>query len=219
MKIHDVSVAIHPDMPVWAGDPPVTIKHVASIEDGDGLNVTRLELGAHTGTHIDAPVHFVSGRRGIDQLDLNTLIGPAYVAEFDVEREITAADLEAANLPAGTTRLLCKTRNSANWSQRPAKFDREFIGLGADAAQWLIDHGWRLIGVDYLGVERFEMIDQGAPTHHLLLEAEVVIIEGLNLADIPAGHYTLICLPIKIQDGDGAPCRAILMDRDNHADT
>jgi arylformamidase len=212
VEFHDISVAIHPRMPVWAGDPPITLTRVASIERGDGLNVSRLELGAHTGTHIDAPVHFVAGRRGIDQLDLATLIGPACVAELDVAHEITAEDLQRLRLPPDTTRLLFKTGNSQYWLQRPAEFVQEFIGLRADAARWIVEHGIRLVGVDYLGVERYEMIGCGAPVHHILLEAEVVIIEGLNLAHVSAGCYTLVCLPIKILDSDGAPCRAVLID-------
>jgi arylformamidase len=209
---YDISISIHPDIPVWEGDPSVIIHSAASIERGDIANVSRLEIGAHTGTHIDAPVHFVPGRKGIDALDLDTLIGPAYVADLiDVAHEIHGHDFGRANIPQGTVRLLCQTSNSSIWSKSPLAFDPNFVGISPDGAQWLIDRGIKLVGVDYLGVERFDSVGNGAPTHHLLLENELVIVEGLDLSDIPAGEYELICLPVKIKNSDGAPCRAILV--------
>lgn len=211
MKIYDISVPIHAGTPVWEGDPPVIIHEMLNTDRGDIANVTRLELGAHTATHIDAPRHFVPSRKGIDELDLEALLGPAYVAEFSTDRVITAADLQTLDLPAGTTRLLCKTKNSQLWQSPNHRFDREFIGLDVGAARWLVDQGFRLIGIDYLGVERFDMIDQGAPAHHILLSAEIVILEGLDLSEVSPGLYQLVCLPIKIQNGDGAPSRAILI--------
>ena len=209
---YDISVSIRPDLPVWLGDPPVIISQAASIESGDIANVSHLDIGAHTGTHIDAPVHFVPGRKGIDRLEPDTLIGSAYVVDLtNVTGEITAQDFQTANIPEGTRRLLCKTANSDLWSAYPTSFYRDFIGISAGGASWLVEHGIRLVGVDYLGVERFDMVELGAPTHHKLLEAEVIIVEGLNLADVPAGDYELLCLPVKIQNADGAPCRAILV--------
>lgn len=209
---YDISVAIHPDLPVWEGDPPVVIRAAASIERGDLANVSRLDIGAHTGTHVDAPVHFVPGRKGVDQLSLETLIGTAYVVDLcNVVHEVTAHDFEQAHIPEQTKRLLCKTSNSDLWSKSASVFDRNFVGISPDGAQWLIDHGIELVGVDYLGVERFESVENGAPTHHALLGKELVIIEGLDLSDVPAGEYTLICLPVKIKNSDGAPCRAILI--------
>ena len=213
MKYYDISVAIRSDLPVWEGDPLVVIRSASSIERGDMANVSRLEIGAHTGTHVDAPVHFVPGRNGADRLALDTLIGTAYVVDLlSVVHEISVEDLRRANIPEGTRRLLCKTSNSNLWSKYPSTFYRDFIGISADGANWLIDQGVELVGVDYLGVERFDMVEKGAPTHHALLEAGVVIIEGLNLSDVPAGEYTLLCLPVKIQNADGAPCRAVLME-------
>ena len=207
----DISVSIQSDLPVWRGDPPVVIKAAASIDKGDIANVSRLEIGAHTGTHIDAPIHFVPGRRGIDRLNLETLIGPAYVADLcGVKNEITAENFQNAGIPEGTVRLLCKTSNSRLWADKPTEFDVDFVGISAGGAQWLINHEIKLVGVDYLGVERFEMVNNGAPTHHKLLEAEIVIIEGINLHEVQPGEYKLICLPIKIRNSDGAPCRAIL---------
>jgi arylformamidase len=211
-KYYDISVPIRPDLSVWEGDPPVIIRSAASIERGDIANVSRLEIGAHTGTHIDAPVHFVPGRKGIDKLDLDMLIGLTYVADLsDAIHEIRVEDFHRSGIPDGTRRLLCKTSNSSLWSKIPSTFYRDFIGISADGAQWLIDHGIGLVGIDYLGIERFAMVENGAPTHHKLLEAEIIIVEGLNLSDVPAGEYMLLCLPIKIQNSDGAPCRAILI--------
>jgi arylformamidase len=208
---YDISVSIDPDLPVWEGDPPVIIRSAASIERGDIANISRLEIGAHTGTHIDAPIHFVPGRKGIDRLVLDSLIGPAYVADLtDVKGEVHGRDFDRANIPLGTRRLLCKTINSRLWSKSPPGFDPDFVGISPDGAQWLIDHGIELVGVDYLGVERFESVGKGAPTHHALLENEMIIVEGLDLSEVPAGEYTLMCLPIKIKNSDGAPSRAIL---------
>lgn len=211
-KYYDISVAIHPDLPVWEGEPPVVIRAAASIERGDIANVSRLEMGAHTGTHVDAPVHFVPGRKGVDGLTLDTLLGTAYVVDLtNVTHEVRASDFEQAGIPKDTRRLLCKTSNSSLWSKSPCTFDSDFIGISLEGAQWVINHGIELVGVDYLGVERFDSVGNGAPAHHALLEKEVIIIEGLDLSEVSAGEYTLICLPIKIKNSDGAPCRAILI--------
>ena len=209
---YDISVAIHPDLPVWEGNPPVTIRSSAGIERGAIANVSRLEIGAHTGTHIDAPVHFVPGRKGIDQRVLATLIGPAYVVDLTaVVREVYAYDFDQANITPGTRRLLCRTTNSSLWSKLPSGFDRNFVGIAPDGAQWLIEHRIELVGVDDLGVERFESVGNGAPTHRALLENDMIIVEGLDLSDVPPGEYTLICLPVKIKNSDRAPGRAILI--------
>lgn len=211
MEYIDISVAIHPDLPVWTGDPAVKIIRASSIAAGDAVNVTRLDMGAHTGTHVDAPVHFLDGRRSVEQLDLDTLIGSAWVAAFDVPREITAADLEAAEIPAGTTRLLLKTRNSQLWAENGATFDEDFVGIAADGARWLVERGVRLVGIDYLGVERYDSVPHGAPVHKTLLGAEIILLEGLNLSTVEPGAYHLICLPVKIQGADGSPSRAVLI--------
>ena len=209
---YDISMTIDPSLPVWEGDPPVIIRSAASIERGDTANVSRLEIGVHTGTHVDAPVHFVPGRKGVDRLSLDVLIGPAYVADLtDAIHEITTDDLERANLPNDVKRLLCKTSNSSFWSKSSSDFDFDFVGISLDGAQWLIGRGIELVGVDYLGVERFDSVAHGAPTHHTLLEKEIIVVEGLDLWDIPSGEYTLICLPMKIRNSDGAPCRAVLV--------
>ena len=210
MQIFDVSVPISPQIPVWPGDPPVQIERVESINKGDPANLTRLSLGVHTGTHVDAPYHFFEKGRKVDQLPLNTLIGSAFVLEIHPkERTITATDLGSLGLPPTVQRLLIKTDNSYLWEGRPLEFEKDFIHLGRDAARWIVRRGIKLIGVDYLSVDRFDSGDKLA--HHTLLEAGVVIIEGLNLSHVAQGVYQLYCLPLKIADSDGAPARVVLI--------
>ncbi len=205
---YDISMTIDPDLPVREEDPFENILSATSVERGDIANVSRPEIGAHTGTHVDAPVRFLPGRKGVDRLCLDILIGPAYVVDLmNVVYEITAYDFERANIPKNVKRLLCKTSNSSFWSKSSSGFDSDFVGISLDGAHWLIDRGIELVGVDYLGVERF---DSAAPIDHILLEKQIVVVEGLDLWDISAGEYTLICLPIKIKNSDGAPCRAVL---------
>lgn len=210
MQYIDISVAIRQDLPVWSGDPAVSVVRTASLESGDAANITHLNLCAHSGTHVDAPLHFIAGGRSVEHLDLEALIGPAWVAQFDVPREVTAADLENAGIPAGTERLLVKTRNSRLWSEQPSVFEENFIGISLDGAGWLIEHGVRLVGIDYLGVERCDSVYQGAPVHKALLGAQVILLEGLNLGAVQPGAYRLLCLPVKIEGADGSPCRALL---------
>ena len=196
-------------MPTYPGDPIVSIEPVLRIAQGDAANVSRLEFGNHTGTHVDPPAHFISGGKTVDQLDLNVLYGAARVVDMThVETVITARDLERARIPKRATRLLFKTRNSTRWDR--VEFQKDFIAFAPDAARWLVTHGVKLVGIDYLSVEPF---DAPTPkTHRILLGADVVVIEGLNLREITPGNYTLACLPLKVKDGDGAPARAILIE-------
>ena len=209
MKIHDISIPISPTMPTYPGDPAVTIEPVLQIAKGDNANVSRLSFGNHTGTHLDPPVHFIPGGKTVDQLDLNTLYGPARVVDMThVEHAITARDLERAKLPKRATRVLFKTRNSDLW-ERPG-FQKDFVAFAWDAAEWIVEHGIKLVGIDYLSAELYDASEPR--THRTLLGAGVIIVEGLNLKEIKPGNYTLACLPIKIKDGDGAPVRAILIE-------
>lgn len=208
MKIYDISVPIAPTLPTYPGDPPVVIEPIKQIGKGSRSNVSRVSFGDHTGTHFDPPLHFIPGGKAIDQLDLNVLYGPARVVDFTrVEREITARDLARARIPARVTRLLFKTRSSMLWAR--AGFQREYVGIAWDAADWLVARGVKLVGVDYLSVETY-----GAPeprTHRTLLGAGVIIVEGLDLRGVPPGKYTFVGLPLKIANGDGAPGRALLL--------
>jgi arylformamidase len=208
--IYDITLPISPSLPVWPGDPPVSLPRVAKMEEGEICNLTRLEISAHTGTHVDAPFHFLPEGSTVESLDLQVLIGPALVVHLPDVSLITAADLEDAAIPQGTRRLLLKTRNSEQWAQNPTAFNPNYVAIAPDAAEWLVARGIRLVGVDYLSVAPFEEVE---PTHKILLAAEVIIVEGLNLAAVPPGAYTLYCLPLKIPAADGAPARAVLMAR------
>ncbi|MDE3088564.1 MAG: cyclase family protein [Chloroflexota bacterium] len=209
MKIHDISIPISSTMPTYPGDPAVTIEPVLQITRGDAANVSRLSFGDHSGTHLDPPVHFIPGGKTVDQIDLTVLYGPARVVDMTgVEKAITARDLARVKLPKRAVRILFKTRNSGLWD-RPG-FQKDFVALAWDAAQWLVDHGVILVGIDYLSAELFDASEP--KTHRILLGAGIVIVEGLNLTAITPGNYTLACLPLKIKNGDGGPARAILIE-------
>ncbi len=211
MKIHDISVTLEPGIPIWPGNPPFELVRVNDIAAGASSNVSRLSLGCHTGTHVDAPVHFIPGTAGVDTLPLELLTGPTTVFALNLpEGNITAASLERARIPSGTTRVLLKSRNSDLWKLGPHEFRADFAGITDDGAQWLVDHKIGLVGVDYLSVGPKGM---GRATHEILLNAGVVIVEGLNLSAITPGNYEFYCLPLKLKDSDGAPARAILVER------
>lgn len=205
MRIHDISVVISTDMPVYPGDPPVSISPFLSISKGDKVNVSALALGSHTGTHLDAPRHFFENGRGMSELELELLAGRATVLQLDVAQEIRREHLEGADL-RGTERLLLGTANSALW--REAGFQEDYIYLTEDTARHLVELGVKLVGLDYLSVEKFGSSE--APVHRALLQNDVVILEGLNLTGIEPGEYELICLPLRLNCEDGAPARAIL---------
>lgn len=199
--IIDITRPISPDTPVWPGDPPVVVERVARVEVGDPADVSRLQLGTHTGTHVDPPAHFLPGGDTVDQLPLDLLVGPALVADLSEAPEVDADALEALALPAGTTRLLLKTGPEDGGATTGA--------LTPAGARWLVEHGVRLVGVDTLSIE--PDTDE-YPVHHILLGAGVVIVESLDLSAVSAGGYQLVCLPLRIAGGDGAPARAVLID-------
>ncbi|MDQ6736444.1 MAG: cyclase family protein [Gemmatimonadota bacterium] len=207
-RIYDVSVPIRDGGLVYPGNPEIHITLQQSIALGAGSNVSRVDFGSHTGTHVDAERHFFNDGRTVDQLPLDKLMGKAIVLEFDDSvQSVTRADLEARQL-AGVDRLLLKTRNSTYLTQDPA-FHPDFTYLAPDGAQYLVGLGVSLVGVDYLSVEQFHSGHHR--THLTLLGAGVIIVEGLNLADVPAGTYEFCCLPIKLAGCDGAPARAVLI--------
>ncbi len=209
MTIYDISLTISPDMPVWPGDPAVALTQVAFIDQGDSANVSHISLGVHTGTHIDAPHHFLNDHRTVESLPLDVLTGPCYVFQFpdDVDA-ITAEVLARTAWPAGVTRVLFGTRNSKIWARGEKTFQTDFVAITEDGARWLVAQGVRLVGVDYLSVAPYK---QSRPTHEILLEAGVIPVEGLDLSRAPRGFYDLYCLPLKIAGSDGAPARAILI--------
>jgi len=207
-KIHDITLTFRPDLPLWPGDPPPRVTLMKSISGGYRANVTRLETGVHFGTHLDAPCHFIEGGKGVDALDLSVLVGPCTVVEVPDVGEIGPAHLEALGLAPDATRLLLKTRNSALWDEPAHDFCEDFAAITADAARWIVERGIRLIGIDYLSIQLFA--DPVSTTHLVLLGAEVVIVEGLDLRAVAPGDYQLACLPMKLAGADGAPVRAIL---------
>jgi len=207
MPIYDITVPIRTNMPVYEGDPGVKIDAWSAFAKGDSSNVSMLNFGAHTGTHVDAPAHFIEGANTIDKLPLEVLIGPARVIHVPEDlTEIDSAFLSGCDLD-GVERVLFRTRNSGFWDQ---SFRKDFTHLLPEAAALLVAKGVKLAGCDYLSIEKFHSGHHR--THLTLLANGVVIVEGLNLAAVPAGDYELICLPLKIADGsgDGAPARAVL---------
>ena len=204
--IIDISVPIAPGMAVWPGDPDVEVTQVLSLAQGDAANVTRLTIGAHTGTHVDAFCHFKPEGKAMEAMALERYVGPARVVEIDDPHRITADALLQTSL-AGVNRVLFKTRNSAKrWYAEP--FNPDFVHLTPEAATVLVETGIQLVGIDYLSVEGYHV--SGAPVHHRLMEAGIYIVEGLYLGEVVAGDYELICLPLNIKNGDGAPARTVL---------
>jgi len=208
MRIYDLTVGISPGLPVWPGDPPVILERVKNIAEGANANVSRLECGVHTGTHVDAPLHFIDGAPGIDSLSLKVLTGRAYVIDLRNAQVLDAATLEASEIPPRTRRILFKTRNSAMWARQEKEFQTDFVAVEASGAEWLVRKGVQLVGVDYLSVAPY---GNSRPTHRILLEAGVAVVEGLDLSQVSQGRYALYCLPLKLVGSDGAPARVILV--------
>jgi arylformamidase len=209
MRVIDISLPISESLAVWPGDPPIRITQPAHLDRGDVATITRLDMGAHTGTHVDAPAHFIAGGPGVDAIDLNVLVGPALVVRVPEADAVSARVLEELSIPPGTKRVLFRTRNSERWASGGNEFWEDFVGITEDGARWLVEHAIRLVGMDSLSVGPFA---DPVPTHLVLLGAGMVAVEGLNLSAVAAGTYQLVCLPLKIVGADGAPARVILID-------
>lgn len=208
VKIIDISVPLQSNMPIWPGSIGIHITRIKSFEDGDMVNVSKLECDVHIGTHIDAPSHFVENGATIEKLPLDILIGPVVVVNLPYVNIITASDLDNLGLPQGTKRLLFRTSNSELWRNEISEFQKDYVALSSDAARWIVDQEIHLIGVDYLSVQCY---NDNPITHQILLKAGVIIVEGLNLIDVKQGTYQLICLPINLVGVEGAPARAVLL--------
>jgi arylformamidase len=209
MLIYDISLPISESLVVWPGDPPIRITQPSHLDRGDMATVSRLDIGAHTGTHVDAPVHFFQGGGSVDSFNLDLLVGPARVVHAFEADVLSAGVLEALAIPPGTERVLFRTRNSERWARGEEEFWTDYVGITDDGAQWLIEQGVRLVGIDYLSVAPF---DELVAPHRTLLGAGLIVVEGLDLSGVAAGVYRLVCLPLKVVGGDGAPARAILID-------
>jgi arylformamidase len=206
-ELMDVTVGLWPGMPTWPGSGGVELTRTMRLEKGDFSNGSRLGCDVHVGTHVDAPKHFLEDGSTVEELPLEVMVGPCFVAYLPDVVEITGEVLDDLHLPFGTRRLLLRTRNSELWAAGATEFTSDYAALTASGAQWVVERRIELIGADYLSVQCFG--DSGV-THQILLEAEVVIVEGLNLAGVRSGDYELICLPLKLVGAEGAPARVVL---------
>lgn len=210
MQIYDVSVPLSAATPTYPGDPGIEIKQWKALAHGDAANVSLLHFGLHSGTHVDAPAHFIEGGTKVDALPLEILVGEAEVVEVPEHIKVVDENFIAANCTRGSQRVLFKTRNSSFWNNPEDGFRVDYTYIDTAGARQLVNAGITLVGVDYLSVERFGT--EQYETHHILLSSDIVILEGLDLRKVAAGLYELICLPLKISggSGDGAPARTIL---------
>lgn len=213
MRVHDVSLTLRPDMPTWPGEAGPKFEPLKRMARGDSSNVSLLTFGDHTGTHVDPPIHFLEGGSTVDALPLDALVGACQVVWYDEDGHISGGWLDGAGIPGETQRVLFKTRNSERWRDPRAPFDRDFTALDETAAHWLVRAGVKLVGVDYLSVEPFGSGRIGHPVHVALLRASVVIVEGLDLHEVEPGGYELVCAPLRIEAGTGAPARVFLIQR------
>jgi arylformamidase len=205
MKLIDVTVPIDSNLATYPGNTPFSLEAVRRIARGDNSNLSSLHLSVHTGTHVDAPRHFFDDGGSVESLPLEMLCGRTRVVELTTRRAVTAEDLAAFDLREDV-RLLLKTHNSRLWGT--PDFHEDFIGISEGGARFLVDHGVKVLGVDYLSVEQYRA--PGAPAHRVLLGSGVVVIEGLNLRDVEPGSYEMFCLPLPVVGADGAPARVIL---------
>jgi arylformamidase len=206
MELIDITVPVRDGMPVYAGNPEVRLERVQAISRGDEANISRLDFGVHTATHVDAPLHFIDGATGAESLPLQWMIGPAHVVDATaLSAAVSRSAFEGLEIPAGAERVLLKTPNSRLWELD--HFTRDFIRLDESGARFVVEHGLLLIGIDYLSIG-------DAAAHRVLLEAGVVPLEGLDLRRVEPGPYELICLPLKLVGSDGGPARAVLARRE-----
>jgi arylformamidase len=205
-RVIDISIANRVGMHAFPGDPTLQIDAVRRIEAGDVCNLSLLTMGSHTGTHVDAPYHFVSEGARLGEVSLDRMIGSALVVDLRGRRSIDADALAAADLRRGDL-LLCRTDNSWKWDA--PGFQEDFVYVTSSAAAFALERGLGAVGLDYLSIEEFG--SSAFPVHHMLLGNGVFVIEGLDLKHVQPGRYTLVCLPLKLPDLDGAPARAVLL--------
>lgn len=208
-RIIDITVPVGPGMLTYPGDPVVSVERISDMADGDVSNLSIISMSTHAGTHVDPPIHFVADGVTIDRVPLDTLIGPAHLIDMRGIATIGPRELENAELPANTERMLFLTDWSARWAEVSPAFPDVYTALSPDGARWLVNRGVRLVGTDFISIEGTE--DPTFPVHRTLLGANVAIVEGLDLREAVPGPYTLWCLPLKIRDGNGGPARAVLV--------
>jgi arylformamidase len=205
MKLIDVSVPLDAQLPTYPHNTPFSVEPIKRLARGDSSNVSTLHMSAHTGTHVDAPRHFFDEGAGTESLPLELLIGRARVIEVSSRAGIAAEDLGTIDL-SDDIRVLIKTRNSQLWGS--PEFHTDYVGVTESGARHLVEHGIKVVGVDYLSVEQFK--NPGAPAHHVLLGAGTIVIEGLDLRQVDPGIYEMFCLPLRVVGSDGAPARVVL---------
>ena len=205
MKLIDVSVPLSPALPTYPGNTPFSLEPIQRIAKGDHANLSTLHMSAHAGTHVDAPVHFFDGAPGTDSLPIEMLFGRTRVVDITSRHGIDADDLASIDL-SEDIRVLFRTPNSRLWGD--PEFHKDYVGVTESGARHLVDRGIKVVGVDYLSVEKFKT--PGAPAHHILLGGGTIVIEGLNLRDAEPGVYDMYCLPLRIVGSDGAPARVVL---------
>lgn len=208
MRIFDVTVSVSESVPIYSGDPAVSVAAAKAIASGDTANVSEISFGVHTGTHVDAPNHFIDGTRRVHELDPAKLVGPCRV--IGIPDDVVAVEPEHLGEIGGVERVVLKTRNSSFWSEPERGFRKDFTYITEATAKRLVEKGVVLIGIDYLSIEKSGSL--GHPVHVALLEKEIVILEGLDLRQIEPGDYEIMCLPLKYEGGtgDGAPARTFL---------
>jgi arylformamidase len=208
MKIYDVSLTIREGMPVWPGDEQVVLQRRTKIEEGAHANVSYLHLSVHTGTHVDAPFHFLADGSKVDEMPLDVLIGPAQLVEVpDSVKVINAEVIAGLSIADEPKRLLFKTSNSHFWDLDKDEFQTGFVGIDLSGSEELVKRGIKLVGIDYLSASPYKV---SKPTHDVLLGSSMIIIEGLDLRAVKAGFYNMYCLPLKLHGSDGAPARVML---------
>jgi arylformamidase len=208
-RIIDITVEISEHMLVWEGDPGVKIRQLLKIKKGDPYNLTRLDLGVHNGSHVDAPLHFIDDGKSTDQFPLSQMVGPVQVVEIDKSINLITADvLKNAGIHAETKRLLFKTKNSDFWKRPDSIFQKDFCGVTTNGAQFLSTLDLQLVGIDFLSISPLSDLEE---PHRILMRKGVIILETVNLAAVDPGFYDLYCLPLKLVGCEGAPARVILI--------
>ena len=203
----DISLKIQPGMAAWPGEKEIEFKRIQSLDKGDISTSTNISMSVHSGTHIDAPSHFIASGKTIDQMDMDVFMGPVRIVHLPTQDKITAQDLKNSNIPPGTTRLLFRTMNSEYWQKSPKVFQSDFVALTEDAAKWIVNKKVKLVGIDYLSIQPFH---HSPDVHRILLESGIAVLEGLDLNGVKDTDYHLICLPLKMIGTEGAPARAVL---------
>ena len=209
LRIRDISLAIEPGLPTWPTSEGFRVRSSMRIAAGDSANVSVLEMDVHTGTHVESALHFLEDGAPIDSIPVEQLVGPARVVHADGEA-VTAAALDALGIDADPPRLLIRTTNSERWAHGWGKFDPVYVALTTDAAQWIVDRGFRLVGLDHLSIQQY---GNDGETHRVLMRAGVANLEGVNLAGVEAGVYTLVAAPVRLIGTEAAPTRALLIDQ------